>query len=137
MLTYGLISNELRIMLIKAITNAEPTIMLIIPAIAQNIKLKNKEMIIIAITVKSKIPMNLPHPKFLIKAKISLNLNAAASSSLSTILHNAITFTKETNIANMIAMSNTIAPIAFTEAPTDSFTVNINPRKKRIIGKMD
>ena len=80
-------------------------------------------MIMITITVKSKIPMNLPHPKFFINPKISLNLNAAANSSLSTILHNAITFTKETNIANMIAMSNTIPPIAFTEAPTDSFTV--------------
>ena len=116
MLTYGLISKELRIILTKAITSAEPTITLIIPAIAPNINPKNTEIIIIAITVNNKIPMNLPHPKFLIKPNISLNLNAAESSSLSTILHNAITSTKEANIANMIAMSNTIPPIAFTEA---------------------
>ena len=137
MLAYGLISNELRIILIKAITRAEPTITLIIPAIAPNMNPKNTEIIIIAITANNRIPMYLPHPMFLIKPKISLNLNAAANSSLSTILHNAITFTKETNIAKMIATNNIIPPIALTEAPTDSFTVNINPRKKRIIGKME
>ena len=41
------------------------------------------------------------------------------------------------NIANAIAIMKMNPPIAFTELSTASFTVNINPRKKRITGKME
>ena len=41
------------------------------------------------------------------------------------------------NIANTIAISNMTTPIILTEPLTDSFTVNINPRRNKIAGKIE
>ena len=98
---------------------------------------KNTTRIITAITANNRIPNNLPHPRFLIKAKISLKLNAAFNSSFATILHIAMTSNMDTNIANTIATRSMIPPIAFTEGPTALLTVNINPRRNTIPGKME
>ena len=57
MLVYGLISKELKIKFTKANTNAEPNKILMPVAIAPKIKLKNTEIIIIAIIANNNIPM--------------------------------------------------------------------------------
>ncbi len=58
--TYGPISKESKIVLVKAITNAEPIKILKPAAIAPNIKSKNIEIIAITTPVNMRIPMNLP-----------------------------------------------------------------------------
>lgn len=137
MLVYGLTSNESKIDFTKTNTAAEPTIMLITVAIDPNINSKKTEIIMIAINENNMIPKNLPHPKFLTRAKTSLNLKAAANSSFATTLHKAIISIKPMNIANIRAINNMIPPIALTVLLTDSFTANINPSKNKITGKME